>query len=200
VCKILQDDHRTFDQVRFDDCSLFRFLVYHRSSSINQSQQCFTLFDAIHSYTDDLDVISRLYITDDSIRSGLTSTTIRITEEVLEDYFLHDGCQYLELRTTPRATKNATERDYVEVVLNRIAHFLDEQQPKHPHIVGAFLLLSINRAESLEKAWSTIQLAAELKEKGSHIKIHLTFQSLEASSIIYHLLAKDALTLRCEWN
>jgi adenosine deaminase len=112
-------------------------------------EQCFQLFDIIHRITTSLDVMAR------------------IVDEVLHDFRHEDNCRYIELRSTPREFPDAgtNSRDYVQVVLDRIARFQSQENMAH-RFVDAQLLLSINRAQSFQKAEETIKLAAEYFGKG----------------------------------
>jgi len=101
-------------------------------------EACFNIFDLIHEQ----------FSTRESI--------CRITREVIED-FDSENVLYLELRTTPRNVGTMTKRCYLEAVLEAI------DQCRKLLSIQVGLLLSINRAESIENSLETVNLAAEFK-------------------------------------
>lgn len=84
--------------------------------------------------------------------------TCRVLREVLEDFELQNTV-YIEIRTTPRAFGDLTLDDTVKALVEEILNF-----NKISSVMTAKLLLSINRAESLEKARETVLLAKKYRE------------------------------------
>ncbi|KAH7324945.1 adenosine deaminase [Stachybotrys elegans] len=80
------------------------------------------------------------------------------TDEVLRD-FEQDGVRYLELRTTPRQSAGLTKEQYVSTVLDCIDAF-DQQN------MSTFLILSVDRRNTLEQAMQTVELAVKFKDRG----------------------------------
>lgn len=139
ILDLINNDNNT--QVTLDHVT-----VTHRNLGKRTMQECFELFGIIHRLSDNL------------------GTVCRITEEALQD-FSADGARYVELRSTPRAMESTgtSERDYVAAVLKSMDKFQREsEQP----LIGCGLILSINRAQSIEKARQTVQLAAEFRDRG----------------------------------
>ncbi|KAG5979504.1 hypothetical protein E4U55_005094 [Claviceps digitariae] len=79
------------------------------------------------------------------------------TRSVLED-FLADGVVYLELRTTPRATKEVAADTYVQILLDTIHEFEKSNPEMHTR-----LILSVDRRHSLTMAESVLDLATRLR-------------------------------------
>lgn len=109
-------------------------------------KDCFKIFAIIHRV-----VVRREYIQ-------------RIVYEVLEDYE-SENCVYLELRTTPRAIPfdGLTKRDYVDIVVDSIRNFIDQPHRK----IQVRLILSIDRRNTLEDAFDTVEIAYEHRNKFS---------------------------------
>ncbi|KAL2753007.1 hypothetical protein ACRALDRAFT_2044682 [Sodiomyces alcalophilus JCM 7366] len=89
------------------------------------------------------------------------------TQAVLRD-FAADGVRYLELRTTPRATRSPTDgseilsrESYVRTVLDAIASY--ETGQRDPDVLRTKLILSIDRRDDLPTAMETVHLAARLR-------------------------------------
>lgn len=95
----------------------------------------FRIFDLIHAAIHNLKQIDR------------------ISEEMFQDS-VKENVIYLELRSTPRHIGNNTADDYVQLLLEKIAKFEQKQTQ-----MKIRLLLSVSRAEDLEKAKKTLQLA-----------------------------------------
>ena len=108
----------------------------HRSLS-----ECFAIFAAIHQTVTSLAAVRR------------------IAREVLDD-FAADNVQYLELRTTPRALKDADVESYVRAVIAELA----AHESRCPSMTVR-LLLSIDRTGGLERALETVMLAARLRSE-----------------------------------
>lgn len=82
------------------------------------------------------------------------------TEQVLND-FQNDGVKYLELRTTPRENlDNGMTKDvYVQTVLDAIA--------KHgKKVMSTYIILSIDRRNTVEQAMETVKLAKKYQDQG----------------------------------
>ena len=104
---------------------------------------CFAVFGAIHKTVNALAVVRR------------------ITNEVLED-FAADNVKYLELRTTPRDLQDADAEAYVRCVLQiLVEHTAASLESKWPLTVR--LLLSVDRTGGVDKARTTVRLAARLR-------------------------------------
>ncbi|CAN9290435.1 unnamed protein product [Alternaria alternata] len=85
------------------------------------------------------------------------------TKAVLQD-FQNDGVVYVELRTTPRAipAENVTKEDYVKTILDILkAHNNDAN-----NTMRAFLILSIDRRNTVAEAEEVIDLAIEYRSAG----------------------------------
>lgn len=89
---------------------------------------------------------------------------VRVTKEILED-FDDDGVIYLELRSTPKSERSTgmTKRSYLEAILNGVQNFY-KSRPKAIMVVR--LILTIDRAESLEEALETVALGVEYQPRG----------------------------------
>ncbi|KAF2166444.1 hypothetical protein M409DRAFT_54792 [Zasmidium cellare ATCC 36951] len=89
-----------------------------------------------------------------------TESVAFATEQVLKE-FEADGVKYLELRTTPRESleNGMTKEVYVQTVLDTIA--------KHgKEVLSTYLILSIDRRNTLEQAMETVRLAIKYQDKG----------------------------------
>lgn len=75
--------------------------------------------------------------------------------------FRDDGVRYLELRTTPREfpANNLTKDAYVSTVLDCIEGF--EREP-----MSTYLILSIDRRNTLAQAMETVELAIKYQSRG----------------------------------
>jgi adenosine deaminase len=85
------------------------------------------------------------------------------TKAVLQD-FQDDGVVYVELRTTPRAIagENVTKEDYVKTILDILkAHNGDAN-----NTMRAFLILSIDRRNSIAEADQVVDLAIKYQSAG----------------------------------
>jgi len=103
-------------------------------------KSCFELFGVI-----------RKLATDDE-------TIFRITKEMVEDC-VRDNVRYLEIRTGPKhdASSGMSKRSYIASAIAAI----DECKYKYKLQCLPYLLLSINREETLESAMETISLVRE---------------------------------------
>ena len=99
-------------------------------------EDCFHLFGLIH----------RTITTRERVQ--------RVIREAVED-FVADNVVYVELRTTPRSLEDGTESDYVDLLVDEVRRCMKE----HDNAITVRLLLSVNRAESVDKAWRTLELA-----------------------------------------
>jgi adenosine deaminase len=84
------------------------------------------------------------------------------TKSVLQD-FADDGVVYLELRTTPREFPETglTKEAYVETVLSAIEEFNSNQSS-----MKTYLILSVDRRDTPEKAEACVDLALKYKHRG----------------------------------
>lgn len=108
----------------------------------------FRIFGYIHAVVDHIDQIKR------------------ITREMLED-FANENTTYLEIRTTPRPLSSTSIEDYINTVISEIKKY----EAENPGKLTTKLLISINRAEDLEKAKQTIEVAKEYLSTGYVIGI-----------------------------
>ena len=89
-----------------------------------------------------------------------------VTREVLAQFLLPgpDGspaqCEYIELRTTPRATQYMTRQEYLVTVLDVIDTFGNDK---------AALLVSVDRRMAAEDIQECVDLAISLKDQGRHV-------------------------------
>ncbi|PPJ52628.1 hypothetical protein CBER1_10848 [Cercospora berteroae] len=83
------------------------------------------------------------------------------TNSVLQGFW-KDGVKYLELRTTPRRhEKTGMEREeYLEAVLHAIENFEER------HEMPTYLILSIDRRNTLEQALHVVELAVRYQSRG----------------------------------
>ena len=87
-----------------------------------------------------------------------------VTRHVLDD-FRSDNCAYLELRTTPRCILDSagkvlvSKREYIELILNTIDEFEADNSDMLVRVI-----LSVDRARSVEDGLETIKLCNELKQ------------------------------------
>ena len=102
---------------------------------------CFEIFALIHKCVDSLEIVAV------------------IAREFLED-LRHDGCAYVELRTTPRALQGRTEADYVRTVCNVLSNA--------PGIT-ARLLVSVDRSRGPEAAAKTLAEVAQLRRSDATV-------------------------------
>ncbi|CAO2655424.1 Nn.00g104880.m01.CDS01 [Neocucurbitaria sp. VM-36] len=85
------------------------------------------------------------------------------TKKVL-DAFQSDGVVYIELRTTPRAmpATGVTKENYVETVLKMLKAHNDNNE----NTMRAFLILSIDRRNSIAEAEEVVELATKYRSAG----------------------------------
>lgn len=113
------------------------------SKSNRDLKSCFELFQVITKVTTD------------------NNTIFRITKEMVED-FASENVKYLEIRTGPKNNaQGMTKRSYVESVVAGI------DACKENFECFPYILLSINREDSLESAMETVAIAREFT---SHVK------------------------------
>lgn len=118
------------------------------------------------------------------------------TREVLLD-FMDDGVVYIELRTTPRAipARGISKEDYVRAVLETMTAFMRETNWN----MVAYLILSIDRRNTLEQAMEVVNLAIKYHnndEPGSsvsHIVISRELTSIPAIPPINHTTIRVSL-------
>lgn len=123
--------------------SLYPFLKIIESKN-KSIEQVFSLFSCIHKVTDNL------------------ASTQRITKEMLYDFAM-ERTKYIEIRTTPRKTKNYTKEEYVESIIDTISDYKKENPN---HFIKINLILSVNRTENLDNAYETVELIEKYKNKG----------------------------------
>jgi len=80
------------------------------------------------------------------------------TNAVLHD-FQKDGVAYLELRTIPRMSNDMSKDEYVRTVLSVINDF-DRSK------MSTYLILGVDRKNTLEEALETVDLAVKYKSQG----------------------------------
>eukprot|EP00761_Pharyngomonas_kirbyi_P010668 gb/GECH01010689.1/.p1 GENE.gb/GECH01010689.1/~~gb/GECH01010689.1/.p1 ORF type:complete len:336 (+),score=75.61 gb/GECH01010689.1/:1-1008(+) len=131
---------RQSEQFEEDDVDQVMRMVHLQEGEQRSLNECFKLFDVIHSITNDLSVIER------------------VAQEVCDD-FKAENCRYLELRSTPRNVGNASKRDYIETVLKVL------QRNESPEFMTGYLV-TINRAQSKEEAIENVRLAMEYQDQG----------------------------------
>lgn len=124
-----------------------RFIKFSKGSELND---CFDKFKFVHELT--------------STRKGLQYAT----ELIMRDY-AKDNVIYVELRTTPKANNNMTRREYLQTVLDAIKN----ASKKYPITVK--LLPSINRAEPVDVAEETVDIALDLRENGEDNIVGIDF-------------------------
>jgi adenosine deaminase len=85
------------------------------------------------------------------------------TKAVLRD-FQDDGVVYVELRTTPRAIpgENVTKQDYVATILDILKAHNDNAN----NTMRAFLILSIDRRNTIAEAEEVVNLAIKYQSAG----------------------------------
>ncbi|PRP84264.1 hypothetical protein PROFUN_08284 [Planoprotostelium fungivorum] len=116
-------------------------LPFLEAQKTKDFQSAFSMFSVIYQLVQGLDVIDR------------------ITREVIED-FAKENVIYVELRTTLKAYDDKTKLDYLDVVLKAM------RETAALHNIEVNLLVSINRAESLENAMEAVELAVQRKDQG----------------------------------
>jgi adenosine deaminase len=85
------------------------------------------------------------------------------TKAVLQD-FQTDGVVYLELRTTPRAIPEigVTKKDYIQTVLET----LTSHNANNDNTMRAFLILSVDRRNTVAEAEEVVDLAIKYRSSG----------------------------------
>ena len=102
---------------------------------------------------------------------ALTSTphatrfaTKAVLRQFLEPGYLRANdppqCEYLELRTTPRANENMTREEYLNAVLDEVEVYTPDK---------AALLVSVDRRMSEEDAISVVEVAIKLRTQGRRV-------------------------------
>ena len=87
------------------------------------------------------------------------ASIIYSTNAVLRD-FKEDGVVYLELRTTPRSSPFMSKEEYITTVLSCIQDFPDSS------IMPTYIILSVDRRNSLEEAIQVVDLAIQYRSRG----------------------------------
>lgn len=106
----------------------------------------FKLFPAIYALT----------ATPDATRVA----TRAVLEQFIGDDARQQGCAYVELRTTPRATKHMTRKAYLEAVLDEV-----ESCPAD----RAALLVSLDRRMDESTVAECVDLAIEIRNAGRRV-------------------------------
>jgi adenosine deaminase len=106
-------------------------IFYDFPSSVKM-QDAFTIFSFVHRVVNSKERLSR------------------VVHEVLED-FNEDNCVYLELRTTPKPLNGLSKLEYIQTIENVIQEF--------PGFMKTMLIISVNRAQSLQDAWENLEIA-----------------------------------------
>ncbi|XP_065362154.1 adenosine deaminase-like protein [Calliphora vicina] len=91
----------------------------------------------------------------------LTSTTkgLKLACEMVIRDFAKDNVIYLELRTTPKLNENMTRREYIKLIIEAIQEYSEK------YSIMVKLLISIDRAQSVESAEEIVNLAGDFNEK-----------------------------------
>jgi adenosine deaminase len=122
--------------------------ILERGVDLDTIDNFFTLFPAIYALT-----------------SSPRALAI-VTREVLSHFLLPgpEGsppqCEYIELRSTPRATEHMTRDDYLVAVLDQVEDFGHEK---------AALIVSIDRRMSIKDVQECVDLAISLRDKGRRV-------------------------------
>lgn len=112
-------------------------------------------FQTYFKPTETLDQVFSLFKTAHDLTDSVESLRLA-TEAVIEDFY-NDKVIYLELRTTPRCTKEMTKREYVETVVKAI-----ENNKKD---INVKLLFSIDRRHDFKTSEEVLNIIVEMKEK-----------------------------------
>lgn len=91
----------------------------------------------------------------------LTATKIGLKlacEMVIRD-FARDHVIYLELRSTPKSNENMTRKEYIEIIVNSL------KESSEKYRIKVKLLISIDRAQTIETAEEIVELAMEFTLK-----------------------------------
>ncbi|KAM3415058.1 hypothetical protein BST61_g10193 [Cercospora zeina] len=91
-----------------------------------------------------------------------TPQTVQIATRSVLEAFREDGVKYLELRTTPRGHGGTGmgREEYLEAVVDAIERFEGREE------MPTYLILSIDRRNSIEEAMRVVELAVKLKNRG----------------------------------
>ncbi|KAL6720012.1 hypothetical protein ACLMJK_001933 [Lecanora helva] len=84
---------------------------------------------------------------------------ISSTNSVLYDFWA-DGVIYLELRTTPRSSDSVSKQEHVAAILDCIESF------EHKASMSTYLILSIDRRNTLKQAQKVVELALKFRNRG----------------------------------
>ncbi|KAF8626464.1 hypothetical protein AX15_004866 [Amanita polypyramis BW_CC] len=112
--------------------------------TLNEIDEFFALFPAIYALT--------------STRAALAYTTRAVLSEFLEGEI--PQCTYLELRSTPKETKEMTREDYVRTVLDEV-----ERYPKEK----AALIVSLDRRMTLGVMEECVSVAEKFRREGRRV-------------------------------
>lgn len=123
--------------------------------------ECFEIFGYIPSCVNDAPALKRIII-----------------REVLYD-FANDNIAYLELRTGPKVLSNCSKKQYVEVILDAMSSFEQQEHARYNHESSRIdknnyirlpliprLIISVDRSGTVEAAEENINLATEMMRSG----------------------------------
>ncbi|EJD49581.1 Metallo-dependent hydrolase [Auricularia subglabra TFB-10046 SS5] len=114
------------------------------------------VLDEIHDFFGLFPAIYALTSTPDALRTA----TRAVLQQFVGDDAANQGCVYLELRTTPRATAAMTREDYLLAVLEEV-----ELYPKD----RTALLVSVDRRMDESDAEEVVDLAIKLAKAGRRV-------------------------------
>ncbi|KAI8892587.1 adenosine deaminase-like protein [Globomyces pollinis-pini] len=96
-----------------------------------------------------------------------TDAVTLMTKRVIEEFY-SDGCLYLELRSTPRASANMTKPDYINAMLLGVQQ-ASESCPQ----ITVRLIVSIDRRNTLDESLDTLNCVELVDHKGLIVGIDL---------------------------
>jgi adenosine deaminase len=156
---VLSDHHFAEDDAEEDDeCHMY-------NSKPRSLVDCFDIFVQVAQVVGDLEALRR------------------ITYEALEDFARHHVA-YLELRSTPKQLKRrwdsdevTSKRDYIEVIISVLEEFELNEQERYERDKDkqsgcrlpliARLLVSVDRARTVEEAQENVDLAIDFHQGGN---------------------------------
>lgn len=127
--------------------TLVELATVHDSQVVDAAQlkdttDPFDIFKAIHALVDERAAFERIF------------------DEMVDDLFA-DGTVYAEIRTTPRALKDLTREDYVAVLVEKAVRHNNSPRGQRLQLR---LILSINRANSLDEAMSLVKMVQTARQ------------------------------------
>ncbi|KAJ2989519.1 hypothetical protein HDV02_004961 [Globomyces sp. JEL0801] len=96
-----------------------------------------------------------------------TDAVTLMTKRVIEEFY-SDGCLYLELRSTPRASANMTKPDYINAMVLGVQQ-ASESCPQ----ITVRLIVSIDRRNTLDESLDTLKCVEQVDHKGLIVGIDL---------------------------